>query len=277
MNATETLTSEEFNLFRKLIAENSGITLGDAKSYLVESRLRPLLKESGCQTFKEFYQVALNRKSGWIDKIIDAMTTNETLWFRDRSPFIILKEVILPDLIPSVKARKIRFWSAGCSTGQEPYSIAITIHEYCRANPGIKPSAFEILGTDISPSALFTAISGRYEGLAISRGMDPSLLPRYFTKDGNAFIIKNEVKSLVRFKQLNLQSSFTLFGKFDGIFCRNVAIYFSDDFKKELFKKFHQSLYPNGYFLLGSAENLRGFSTDFEPLQHKGSFYYRAK
>jgi len=277
MNSKASLTNEEFNLFRNLIAENSGITLGDAKSYLVESRLRPLLKKSGCQTFMEFYRKAQDRRTGWIDKIIDAMTTNETLWFRDRSPFIILKEAVLPALVQTAKARKIRLWSAGCSTGQEPYSMAITIHEFCRANPNVKPTSFEILGTDISPSALFTAISGRYEGLAISRGMDQSLLPRYFNKDGNTYSINKEVKALVRFKQLNLQNSFTLLGKFDVIFCRNVAIYFSDEFKKTLFRKFYQSLYPKRYFFLGSAENLRGLSDDFEPLQHKGSFYYRAK
>ncbi len=277
MSADVSLSKEEFELFRELIKKYSGITLGDAKSYLVESRLRPLLKASGSATYKEFYQKTLDRKSGWLEKIIDAMTTNETLWFRDRSPFIILDEVILPELLKSVKTRKIRFWSAGCSTGQEPYSIAITIFEYCKKHPEATPSRFEILGTDISPSALFTAIAGRYEGLSISRGMDQSLLTRYFDKDGRTYEIKKEVKALVKFKQLNLQDSFALLGRFDVIFCRNVAIYFSDDFKRKLFKKFHQALYPHGYFFLGSAENLRGFSEDFEALQHKQSFYYRAK
>ncbi len=277
MSTTPTLSTEEFNLLRKLIAEHSGITLGDAKSYLVESRLRPLLKASGCTTYMEFYQKAMDRTSGLIDKIIDAMTTNETLWFRDRSPFIILKEKALPELSETAKKRKVRLWSAGCSTGQEPYSIAITIHEFCHAHPEVPPFRFEVLGTDISPSALFTAISGRYEGLGISRGMDPTILPRYFTKDGRAYIIKDEIKSMVTFKQLNLQDSFTSLGRFDVIFCRNVAIYFSDDFKRKLFKKFYHALYPKGFFFLGSAENLRGFSDNFEILQYKQAFYYRAK
>ncbi len=277
MNTNTSLTKEEFELFRELIKKNSGITLGDAKSYLVESRLRPLLKSSGCSTYAEFYCKVLDRKTGWIDKIIDAMTTNETLWFRDRSPFVILKEAILPKLTESVTARKIRFWSAGCSTGQEPYSIAMTIHEFCQTHPGIPLSRFEIIGTDISPSALFTAIAARYEGLPLSRGMDQSLLHKYFTKDGRAYEVKDEIKSMVIFKQLNLQDSFTLLGKFDVIFCRNVAIYFSDDFKRELFRKFYQALYPRGFFFLGSAENLRGLSDDFETLQHKQSYYYRAK
>ncbi len=277
MSTIAALTNEEFNLFRKLIEENSGITLGDAKSYLVESRLRPLLKAAGCSTFREFYQKALDRKTGWIDKIIDAMTTNETLWFRDRNPFIILRDKLLPELAETSKRRKVRFWSAGCSTGQEPYSIAITIYEYCAKHPNTNPSRFEILGTDISPSALFIAIAGRYEGLGISRGMDQSILPKYFKKDGKAYVIKDEIKSLVRFKQFNLQNSFTLLSKFDVIFCRNVAIYFSDEFKRELFKKFHQALHPKGYLFLGSAENLRGLSSDFEALEYKHSFYYQAK
>ena len=277
MSMAAKISEEEFSLMRELIEKSSGISLGDAKGYLVEGRLRPLLREAGCATFKEFHAKALDRRSGWLDRIIDAMTTNETLWFRDKNPFIILREKILPDLIESVKGRKIRIWSAGCSTGQEPYSIAIAILEYCKARRGCRPQSFEILGTDISPSALFLAVSARYEGLAISRGMDAALFPTYFTREGKVQVVKPEVKTLVKFKQLNLQGSFAAFGRFDMIFCRNVAIYFSDTFKRELFAKFHRSLNPKGYFFLGSAENLRGFSDAFEALQHNNSLYYQAK
>jgi len=277
MSVSAKISTEEFGLMRELIEKASGISLGDAKEYLVEGRLRPLLREAGCATFKEFHAKALDRRSGWLDRIIDAMTTNETLWFRDKNPFIILREKILPDLISRVKGRKIRIWSAGCSTGQEPYSIAITLLEYCKTKGGCGPQNFEILGTDISPSALFLAVSGRYEGLAISRGMDAALFPTYFTREGKVQVVNPEVRALVKFRQLNLQDSFAALGRFDIIFCRNVAIYFSDTFKRELFAKFHRSLNPKGYFFLGSAENLRGFSEAFEPLQHHNSLYYQAK
>ncbi len=277
MSVSAKISTEEFGLMRKLIEEASGIFLGDAKEYLVEGRLRPLLREAGCATFKEFHAKALDRRSGWLDRIIDAMTTNETLWFRDKNPFIILREKILPDLVARIKGRKIRIWSAGCSTGQEPYSIAITILEYCKAGGGCRPRNFEILGTDISPSALFLAVSGRYEGLAISRGMDAALLPTYFTREEKVQVINPEVRALVKFKQLNLQGSFAALGHFDIIFCRNVAIYFSDRFKRKLFAKFHRRLNPKGFFFLGSAETLRGISDDFEALQYNNCLYYRAR
>lgn len=277
MNQTISLTQEEFELLRKLIEENSGISLGDAKGYLVESRLQPLLKESGCTTFKEFYLKSLDRRNGLIDKIIDAMTTHETLWFRDVTPFITLREKVLPELLKTAQRRKVRIWSAGCSTGQEPYSIAITVHEYAITHPGLTPSRFEILATDISYSALFTAIAGRYHGLGISRGMNQDTLGKYFIKNNYFYDIKNEIKSMVTFKQMNLQAPFTLLGHFDIIFCRNVIIYFSERFKKELFVRFYQSLQPRGFLFLGYSENLGGLSGDFEPIQYKKALFYRAK
>lgn len=277
------ISNDEFDLISKYIEKQCGIAVGQGKQYLIESRLSSLVIESGCKTFGEFYLRVVNDASQSLrDKIVDAITTNETSWFRDHSPYTIFSEVILPDYfaqLESGKKVKVRIWSAACSTGQEPYSLAMLIQDYLQKHPGtnVKPQQFEILGTDISPSALMLAIGGRYDQISISRGMEDAFKARYFKPLGRVWALDDTIKRMVIYKKFNLQNNFTALGIFDIIFCRNVAIYFSDEFKRDLFARLHRALAPNGYFFLGSAESISGYSAAFELKDYKRAIYYRPK
>lgn len=239
MMTTSGISDTEFQLLRQYIEEQCGIALGDEKAYLVETRLTKLMAMSGCDDFHEFYLLAKSDKDASLrEKIIDAMTTNETLWFRDTHPYLALKEKMLPDFVDDLRAgkrEKVRIWSAAASTGQEAYSIAMTIVEFCNGIPGITPEQFEIVGTDISASALFLANAGRYHPLAMSRGLDDSMRKRYFKEDGSVWEIDESIRKMATFKKFNLQHSPSVLGKFDIIFLRYVAIYFSEAFKKDLY------------------------------------------
>ncbi len=277
------ISQEEFKLIRDYIKDHCGIAVGDEKLYLIESRLTFLVVESGCNSFREFYLKAVsNPLNGLRDKIVDAITTNETLWFRDQAPWVTFREALLPEFLGYLARgykRSIRIWSAGCSTGQEPYSLAMLIDEALRERPGrdIGPERFEIMATDISPTALFMAIAGRYDQIAMSRGMTERYRDRYFTQHGRVWELDPAMRGRVSFKQLNLQNSFGALGTFDFIMCRNVAIYFSDVFKRDLFARFAGALSPGGYFMLGTAESLTGYSDKFEMLEYKRGVYHRLK
>lgn len=277
--AQSKIDNNEFQLLRNFIEKNCGIHIIQEKMYLVETRLTTLMVESGCNTFIELYQKAVADKNNVLrDKIIDAMTTNETYWFRDVVPFKIFEEAIMKEYaeeIRSGKRSKIRIWSAACSTGQEPYSLSMTILELIRKTPYLRPENFEITASDISPTVLFLAKSGRYDNIAISRGLPEELKKRYFQPNGKVWILSEEVKKLVTLKKFNLQENYSVFGKIDIIFCRNVLIYFSDEFKRDILKRMSALLKPDGYLLLGSSESIMNYSTDYTMLQHGKGLYYR--
>lgn len=276
---TETISTNEFKLLRDLIEKLCGIALGDEKAYLIETRLAGLLAENGCADFGSFYRLVSHEASTQLrDKIVDAMTTNETLWFRDTHPFLILQEKLLPKLAEDIRAGnrfRIRIWSGACSTGQEPYSIAMSIHEFCRANPGVRPDQFEILATDISPSALMLAKLGRYDIAAIGRGLPDHLRDRYFRQEGNVWVADDSLKQLVSFRKFNLQDSMEPLGRFDIVFLRYVTIYFSDSFKQQIYRGIAKLLAPEGHLLISAVETLRGISDDFAQQGHAGGSYYR--
>ena len=278
---TANISTEEFDLLRKYIEEHCGISLGDEKAYLIETRLMKLMVENGCEDFSQFYQLVKNNpRTDLRDKIIDAMTTNETLWFRDTHPFTILREKLLPELTDSLrqgKLPKVRIWSAASSTGQEPYSIAMTVLEYCRLTPGVRPEQFEIIGTDISPSALFIANAGRYDQIAMKRGMSEEIRNRYFQQAGPVCTLNDDVKKMVSFKRFNLQNSPSALGRFNIIFLRYVAIYFSEDLKRKIFYNLARALHPQGYLFVGAVESLRGFSEEFDIQSHGGGSYYKCR
>jgi chemotaxis protein methyltransferase CheR len=278
-----TLTNEEFNLLRELIQNECGIQLQDGKQYLVESRLANIVYENSCSSFTEFYQLAKSSLNKQLrEKIVDAMTTNETLWFRDEAPYITLRDKIFPEIFRQLlegRQENFRIWSAACSTGQEPYSIAMMIHEALRLNriPVAFSEKFEIIATDISNSALTIAKNGRYNSLAMSRGMLPELQERYFVQQSSVWQLNEEIKKMIHFQQFNLQSSFHTLGVFDIVFLRNVAIYFSDSFKVQLFQKIVKALKPEGLLFLGASESLLGYSDDFETREHGRCNYYQLK
>lgn len=279
------INQTEFDKIRSYIEMQCGISIGNEKKYLVETRLARLVAELGCSSFSEFYDKVIGGADrGLRDRMVDAMTTNETLWFRDGSPWLAFKEAILPELDQrSVREPgPFRIWSAASSTGQEPYSIAMLIDDYCRGpkNRNLSQERFEIVASDISESALFIATSGRYDRMSMSRGLVgqwASFRRRYFIEKGAVAEILPEIRSRVSFKKFNLQDSFAGLGAFHIVFLRNVAIYFSESFKRRLFDKVAGVLAPGGYFFLGSAETAGGYSSRFESLEHGRAIYYRVK
>lgn len=261
---------------KKYIEEHCGIHLQDGKEYLIESRLTDLVVESGCNSFQEFHLKARTDYTGkYRDRIVDAMTTNETLWFRDESAWKYIREAVVPNLVGQAMNReRVRVWSSASSTGQEAYSLLMLLDEAVKER-GV-PEAMdyiEILATDISSAALYLAVSARYDSIAIGRGLPEDKKRKYFKKEGNVWIFDHELKKRVKFKRFNLQNSFTPLGRFDFILCRYVVIYFSDAFKRDLFAKIAGVLKPGSCLLLGATESLRGYSNDFEIAYHDNAIF----
>ena len=273
----------QLDLLREFIKQHCGIHVGTEKNYLIETRLSSLLEETGSQDFQDFYIKAKSDTTGILrDKIIDAITTHETLWFRDERLWTVMSDVILANFIEDLqsgKKRKIRIWSAACSSGQEPYSIAMLIDEVLSAHPipGVSPDLFEIIATDISPQVLFLAISGHFTSLEISRGLSPQRKEMYFKQEGNRWTLCEKIRKRVTYKRFNLLDDFNVLGQFDFILCRNVAIYFSELVKRALFPKLETALIPHGYFILGSAESLFGYAEKLEMREYKNSIYYQLR
>jgi chemotaxis protein methyltransferase CheR len=279
------ITPQEFFLYSDFLESECGITLNINKTYLLEERLSKLIMENQCKTFGEFFLKAKSAATKDLRmQIVDAMTVNETLWFRDEGPYHLLRDKLFPELNAELAAMKrinVRIWSAACSTGQEPYSMSIMAHEAARLHDCahlLQPGRLSIVASDISPTALNSAKAARYDNMAMTRGMWPDVEKRYFTpQDDKSFVVKDAVRSLVRFEQFNLKLPFITLGRFDVIFIRNVSIYFSLEFKKELYQKIAQALNPGGYLVIGSSETLLGISDDFELMEHERTRYYRVK
>ena len=277
------ITDTEFQLLRDYIEEQSGICLNKDKAYLLENRLYSFIEAYKCNDFSEFYYIVKGGTHKDLkDKLIDAMTTNETLWFRDGHPFAILREKILPSFAQAVKEGKkdkIKIWSAASSTGQEPYSIAITVRDFCMGQNIIKKDMVDIIATDISDSCLEKARAGKYDSIAMGRGVNSEQLNRYFVKDSHNFYeVNEEIKAMVKFQKFNLQDNpIILEPHFDLVFIRYVTIYFNDEFKKGLFNRISRVLSPKGFLVIGAVETLRGLSEDFEMYSHASGLYYQCK
>jgi chemotaxis protein methyltransferase CheR len=273
---------EEFKTFSHYILTISGIHLDESKTYLLETRLGGLLKEFGCSSFSElYYRVQSDGTKRIQEKIIDAITTGETLFFRDSTPFDLLQHKVLPDLIDKRSKKMvagtpipIRIWSAACSTGQEIYSIAIIVKELL---VDLSRYNVRLIGTDISDSALSRASYGRFNDFEIERGLSKDKLLKYFVRDKDVWKIKDEVRAMASFRKLNLMEPFNGIGKFDIIFCRNVAIYFTEPERTRLFKKIEGALETDGYLIIGSTESLTGIAPQFEPKRYVRSVFYQLK
>jgi len=270
----------EYQIFRSFLEESCGILLGDNKAYLVNSRLKPLLAKHSISDLSQLVSQLSHASNRQLrEEVIDAMTTNETLWFRDNHPFNILKNKFFPEFADKTNFSPLKIWSAACSTGQEPYSIAITAKEYQTNNPGKLKSGVKLVATDISSTVLNSARAGAYEMLALGRGMSESRLKTCFnSKDDGRWEIKPEYKAVIDFQTLNLLESYQRVGSnFDIVFCRNVLIYFSPDLKREILIKMHKCLKPNGYLILGASESLNGLSDYYEMEQCHPGIIYKAK
>nr|WP_215398141.1 protein-glutamate O-methyltransferase CheR [Rheinheimera oceanensis] len=264
-------------LFRDFLEQQCGIVLGDNKQYLVKSRLAPLMQRFGLATLSELVNKTLSPFERQLrSAVIDAMTTNETLWFRDTYPYELLKKQIFPELEKT--CRTVKIWSAASSSGQEPYSIAMTALEYQQSRPGAFSLGVHIMGTDISNTMLEHCQRAEYDGLALSRGLSPERRSKFFEDSGKGMMrVKDNVRKNVSFRHLNLLDSYTLLGKFDIIFCRNVLIYFSADVKAKIIRQFAQSLNPRGYLFLGASESLSSLNADFEMIRCNPGIIYRKK
>jgi chemotaxis protein methyltransferase CheR len=277
------MSSSEFSLFQQWVEKNCSLSLREDKKYLLETRLARILAEHRCETFMELYRkVGTEADPALRDRIVDAVTTHETLWFRDESPWEALRQLVLPAIAKQAKERgePARIWSAGCSTGQEPYSLAMLIDDFCRSQrlPGVTPDLFHILATDVSAPALVLAMSGRYDAISMRRGFNigfESYRQTYFGTSGSVSTLSSEIRSRVQFKRHSLQDTFAELGTFDLVLMRYVTIYFAGDFKQKLWPRVCASLRPKGLLLLGAAETLLDHDTGLGIERIDRAYFYR--
>lgn len=274
------VTDVQYRRFAAFVEEKCGIVLGEGKQYLVNSRLSSLLSKFRVQTVDDLINLAMEDKPNnkAQEEVIDAMTTNETLWFRDTYPYKALETIILPELAKKAKY-PVRIWSAACSSGQEPYSIGMIIQEQMSKMLHIDPKQTQIIGTDLSPEMLSICRRGQYDVHALSRGLSPERKEKFFrtTHNPNMMAIDSRVKSMVEFRPMNLLGSYALMGRFDVIFCRNVLIYFSNEVKADILRKLTMCLNPGGYLILGSTETLVGVSDKYEMMRCNPGIIYHLK
>lgn len=273
---SESLQDNDFQFIRNLVKERSAIVLEENKAYLVESRLTSLLKKLNMSSLKELIQRARTEpNSSLTQSIVDAMTTNETSFFRDLHPFEALKKEIVAKLVSRCQKEKcLNIWCGAASTGQEPYTIAMVIKEFF---PQLHDWRINILATDLSEDVLTRARTGDYSQLEVNRGLPAPLLVKYFQKSGLTWQIKPEIRNMVEFRKLNLIESWPILPKMDLIFLRNVLIYFDPQVKSKILEKTHHVLHPDGYLFLGATETASTLNVAiplFERIQVAGSFCF---
>ncbi len=265
----------EYQEFKEYLREASGIALGDSKEYLVSSRLSGLMKEHGLSSLGNLLsELRMGRNPRLRTQVIDAMTTNETFWFRDPAHFKFLHQKVLPEL---AGAGALRIWSAACSSGQEPYTISMQLHDFLMRNPGRFPRGVEIVATDISSRILEEARKGRYSGMAASRGLSDDQRQRYFLSHQDGLEVRPEIRRRISFREFNLTRGYEALGQFDIIFCRNVLIYFTAAVKRDILNRMARVLRPGGYLFLGSTESMTADSGLFEMVAIDGAIVYRLK
>ena len=274
-----TITDEEFTLIRDYIYEKCGIFIAENRKYLVENRLSNRLKELGLKNYNEYYNLLRydSTSKEELNKLFEVMTTNETSFFRNPPQLEIFKNIVLARVIDNCRKigiKKIRIWSAGCSTGEEPYTLSIILHEVLASE--LKSWDIKITANDLSTAVLAAAKKGIYNEYAI-RTTPKEILEKYFTKDGNVYKISEEIKKLVSFGQINLSDKDQLkkVERSQIVFCRNVIIYFDDEMKRKVIGAFYDNLEPNGALLIGHSESLHNISRAFHLENHKGTIVYR--
>jgi chemotaxis protein methyltransferase CheR len=266
------MTPLDYDFLRKALKERSGLVLSADKQYLVESRLLPIARKAGFGNLGELV-AALKRgdTDALMTKVVEAMTTNETFFFRDKMPFENFRAAVLPALLVSRRAsRTIRIWCAAASTGQEPYSLAMALKEVEGSVAGWR---IEIIASDLSSGVLAKAQAGIYSQFEVQRGLPIQLLIKYFAKVGDMWQIAPEIRAMVKFKQLNLLADFSALGTFDLIFCRNVLIYFDQETKTSLLNRLGRVTAGDGYLVLGAAETVVGLTDSFRTVPELRGLY----
>lgn len=283
------LSPAEFAQIRDLVRQICGVVLAEGKEYLVVHRIGPLVRESGAASYAEFLaRVRAERQGPWYLRLIDAITTHETSFFRDGHPFEAITRAVLPWLWDEIRARKkrlparrgpkARIWCAATSTGQEPYSLAMLVHEVIERDrpPGVAADDLAILATDISTQVLSTAMNGRYSGLMVGRGLSEERRRRFFVQTGtDTWEVAPALRSLVEFRALNLLQPFTHLGPSDVILCRNVLIYFEASVRRLIVEQLRDLLPAGGFLLLGAAESTDAPIRGLEPQREGLTTFYR--
>lgn len=269
------MRKEDFELLSKILMERSGLVLSEEKIYLLESRLTPIARKKGMETLDDLInEVRLRRKEDLLREITDAMTTNESFFFRDNTPFDLFREEVMPAILKSRATNKrLRIWCAAASTGQEPYSLAIILKEMEAQLKGWK---IEILGTDLTQQVLDKAKAGIYSQFEVQRGLPIKLLMKYFTQAGEMWQISETIRKMVNYRPFNLLDNYSGLGKFDVIFCRNVLIYFNQDTKGQVLDRLRGQLIEDGTLFLGAAETVLGLTDKFKPVPGKRGMYHTA-
>ncbi len=266
------MTPAEYDYLRQFLKTRSGLVLSNEKQYLIESRLLPVARKTGLQSIPELVSKLRDpRESVLAEAVVDAMTTNESFFFRDKIPFDHFNQLILPEMLLRRAAKKqIRIWCAAASTGQEPYSLAMCLKEFGQRLAGWR---LEIVGTDISNDVLDRAKAGRYTQFEVQRGLPIEKLLKYFTQAGDTWAIAPELRAMVQWKKFNLLESFGALGQFDIVFCRNVLIYFDQPTKADVLSRVAKVMAPDGFMVLGAAETVVGLSDAFKPLTDRRGLY----
>ena len=266
------MTPQDFDYLRRLLRERSGLVLAAEKQYLAESRLVPVARRHAMNTLGELIE-RLRSKSpaALIAEVVEAMTTNETFFFRDKLPFDHFRDTMMPALLAArAREKRIRIWCTAASTGQEPYSLAMLIKGMGAAVAGFR---FEIVATDLASEVLEKAKAGIYSQFEVQRGLPVQLLVKFFSQQGESWQLAPELRSMVQFRSLNLLNDFSPLGTFDIVFCRNVLIYFDQDNKVAVLNRIARQMADDGFLVLGAAETVIGLTDAFKPLADKRGLY----
>jgi chemotaxis protein methyltransferase CheR len=266
------MSPEDLDYLRRLLKERSGLVLAPEKRYLAESRLLPLARRQGMNTLSELVAaLKANAGSALAGQVVDAMTTNETFFFRDKIPFEYVRDIVLPALIAArASEKRIRIWCAAASTGQEPYSIAMILKENEAALAGYR---VEILATDLVGEVLERAKTGIYSQFEVQRGLPIQMLVKYFTQVGENWQISPELRAMVQYRTLNLLNDFSPLGRFDLVFCRNVLIYFDQPSKIQVLERLSRQMADGSFLILGAAETVIGLTDAFKPTPEQRGLY----
>ncbi|MEM7249643.1 MAG: protein-glutamate O-methyltransferase CheR [Acidobacteriota bacterium] len=270
-----TVTASAFTTITELVRSRSGIAVAAGKEYLLQSRLQPLLHDHELANLEELATRLDRDPSGELsDSVVDAMTTNETLFFREPKQFTALRKEVIPKLVATGRAPRMKIWSAACSSGQEPYSLAMLLSECI---PEITRRSGHVVATDISPTMVARTRDALYSQLEINRGLPPESLSRSFQREGARWRVAEPLRRLVESRVLNLVEPWSQLPTFDFIFLRNVLIYFDQDTKRDVLERVHAQLDPDGFLFLGGSESTVNLTDRFERLVLCGATVYRPR
>jgi chemotaxis protein methyltransferase CheR len=265
------VTPSDYEYLRKLLKDQSGLDLSADKQYLIESRLLPLVRKYGLSGIPDLVLKMKGGSASIVAQVVEAMTTNETFFFRDKVPFDHFREMIMPEILKTRAGRKsVRIWCAAGSTGQEPYSLAMCLKEMSAALAGWR---IDIIATDLSQEVLEKSKAGIYSQFEVQRGLPIQMLVKYFKQTGEFWQINPDIRAMVQHRQLNLLHDFSQLGTFDVVFCRNVLIYFDQDIKINIFNRLHRASEPDGFLVLGAAETVVGLTETFKPYPERRGLY----